>query len=225
VLILRHQKKMPRCRCGADSVHQHLLESEVNPSMGVVVNDAIQRSAIQWWNFEVIPAGGAAADVFDVSDEATAAVTSDVDSELLVHLRFAQVVHIRGISVLNKGHVALSPLQLRLFVNPPSFNGFSDAERGAPSQVLQLAPALDPQDRVVHATDAAKFRRVTNLAFYFKDSIGQVKSRIDKIVIYGEPTEELVDRKMAANVVYELRPNPADHPRVYEEEGAAVLRL
>lgn len=56
-----------------------------------------------------------------------------------------------------------------------------------------------------------RFASVSTLALYFEHSFNDLETHVLRVELYGEDTGISTTRKVATNVVYEARANPADH--------------
>lgn len=199
------------CRQGT-GLHDHLgdqFASEGIFGIGAPINEAIDLSGIQVWNCKC-----KASEVGRIFSPATLSngdpVCSDGDPELLMYVPFSTVCRVRGISIVGTTD-DFAPSQVKIFVNPVDVSGFDSVRRLRPHEEIQLAYGL-ADDRVVYRVNPGKFASTSSLVFFFDESFGNDESHLLRIDLFGENTGKTTQQKVATNIVYELRGNPADHP-------------
>ncbi|KAG5484441.1 hypothetical protein LSCM1_07810 [Leishmania martiniquensis] len=198
------------CRQGT-ALHSHVgdqLASEGVFGIGTPINDAVDLSAIQLWNSRNTPAE--AGRLFDVNQSTNEdPICSDEDQELLISAPLLSVCRIKGISVVGPASDA-APSRVKIFVNLVNVAGFSSVQRLMPQEQLQLADGAC-EDRIVYRVNAAKFSSVSSLTFFFDESFNRCETKVLRIELFGESTGKSTQQKVATNIVYEARGNPADH--------------
>lgn len=149
---------------------------------------------------------------------------SDCDDEMLLHFPFSEFTKIRGIAIIGAGS-GYSPRSCRLFKDLTSDvqqGGFSAVSRIRPQQSLNLVEtAMD--DEVVYLLEANKFMSCASVSILIDGCFSQDETHILKIIFFGDSTKMPTERKMATNVVYELRGLPSDHPEVQAEQKLGNL--
>ena len=199
--------------------HQHIqsgrLLADGSSEFGIGLNGFIDKTKVAAWNIEnplheVLP-------VLDVAGEPGPGVTSDADEEILIYLPFTEFVRIRAVSIIGPGGPT-NPSIVNFYVNSlEGSQGFDAVANMRPAETLNLVDVA-AQDEILYLLDAAKFMSVGNLTVFIKHSFGGESSTVRRIAFYGESTKLPTERKVVANVVYELRANPADHKSGEEDK-------
>lgn len=203
------------CRPGVGA-HDHLGDGFVKDGafgVGTHLNSCVELSGIQVWNS--LNNAKDAQLVFDPekSDNSTI-ISSDSDPELLISVPLTSVCHIRGIIV--KGPLSdFSPKNVKIFVNQPDINGFDSVRRLQAQETIELSQS-STDDVIIYRVNTTKFLSVGYLTFFFDHSFNDELTHLLRIELFGDDSGISRNPKVATNIVYELRANPADH-RVNEE--------
>lgn len=208
--------------CGSGCGHDHSDEREgallrQDPgAFGVALNAAIDVHKVVAWNCQETNAAVAAALNPDACRAAPPAVLrSDSDEELLIFVPFVEFVRIRGIGIIGGGE-SNSPSRCQLFANRSDVTGFDSIRRIVPCDSVELAPTSNDTE-VLYAVNATRFMNTASVTLFFDRNFGADETHVRRIIFYGTPTKELVNRPLATNVVYELRALPSDHPSGEDE--------
>jgi hypothetical protein len=181
-------------------------------SSGMVLNGFIDTHKLCCWNFAQ-PTPVVSRVVFDASVAPTPdkTVVADCDEELLMYVPFTEFVRIRGIAIIGGGS-GTGPSHVNLYANQPEMRGFDTVQRLQPHEKLELVDT-DNDSELIYLLDAGKFMSVGNLTILVAHSFSGEETHLRKILLFGESTRLPTWRPVVANVVYELRGNPADHPQ------------
>lgn len=144
-----------------------------------------------------------------------AVVRSDADEELLLFVPFSEYVRIRGIGIIGGGE-GFNPSRVKLYVNRSDVDGFDSVRRLEVADTIELAPSTT-DDEVLYAVNAVRFMSCGSVTLYIDQNYGGDETHVRGIAFYGVSNREPVNRPVATNVVYELRPNPADHPAAEDD--------
>lgn len=207
------------CRQGIGS-HDHLGDAFARDTFGIglPLNDCVDLSQIQIWNST--SNAQEAQRLFDPAQPSNVeAVCSDDDPELLLLVPLSSMCRIRGILIQGPDS-DYAPKDVKIFANQPDIRGFDSVERFQAQEELQLGKtSLD--DRIIYRLNPIKFSSVGCLCFHFQHSFNNEATHLFRIELFGENAGISTNRKLATNIVYELRPNLADHPS-HEEAHAFV---
>ena len=214
-----------RCSCHAQAGrHEHIqsgrLLADGTSPFGISLNSLIDTSKIGAWNVEnplhEVPS------VLDLKGEPGPGITSDADEEMLLYLPFTEFARIRAISIIGPGG-SESPSVVNFYCNMmEGAEGFDAVERLRPTETINLVDVAQ-QEEIVYVVDAAKWMSVGNVSVFIKHSFGGDVSNLKRLVFYGESTKLPTQRQVVTNVVYELRPNPADHKTGEEDKKGQDL--
>ena len=136
--------------------------------------------------------------------EATPAITSDGDQEILVKVKFATPVHVRRVMVIGGGDAAdggSHPRHVKVYVNREGID-FSELDEVAPAQVFSL-PLNEAGEAFIATTPPHVFTNVTAIAFFFDEnhSEGEEDTVVRYIGMQGDHTH---GRAEAVHAEYEL---------------------
>lgn len=198
------------CRQGIGN-HDHMGDGFARDGafgVGTPINDCVDLNSIQIWNS--INTSEEAQRLFDPNQtENSIPICSDDDPELLVVAPLSSVCRIRGVAIQGP-YSGYAPKQVKIFANQPDICGFDSVRRFRPQEELQLGQTSS-DDRIVYRLNAMKFSSVSCLAFFFENSFNEEETHLFRIELFGENTGVSTNPKLATNISYELRPNPADH--------------
>eukprot|EP00796_Vickermania_ingenoplastis_P012100 gene12100-8324_t len=201
------------CNCGREvGSHDHMGDGFAKDGcfgVGAPINECVDLTGIQAWNS--INSAEEAQRLFDpTKKDNSKAIVSDDDPEILFSVPLSSLCKIRGVSI--QGPCSdYAPRAVKIFANQPDICGFDSVRRLKPQEELQLAQT-STDDRIIYRLNPMKFNSVGCLAFHFEHSYGDEETHIIRIELFGENTGVSTNQKLATNVNYELRPNPADHP-------------
>ena len=217
------------CQCSRQAGrHEHVqsgqLLSDGSSQYGLCLNSSIDKSRMKAWNIANSP--GDLARILEVSANPAQnyneerGIISDADEEILLHFPFTEFVKIRAMALIGPGG-AESPSTVKMYVNRLDNaieGGFDSVQNEHPTQLINLVDtSID--DEILYLVEAAKFMGVGSVSLYIPSNFGDVdRTRLLKIAFYGEDTRIPTQRPVVANVVYEVRANPADHKNEAEEK-------
>lgn len=190
--------------------------------LGRYINSSIDLPKLQTWNIQ--QSHEEVATILDPNTkEDPTPADSDADEEILMTVQFGSFVRIKGISITGPGDSA-SPARVLLFSNRTDITGF-DAARRHKHDVELMLPNSARGEELIHKLDPVKFPNVSTMTLLFDQNWGNDETQLVRIEFFGEDSGNLVNRRLATNVVYESRANPADHPAVDEDQkhGANII--
>jgi len=135
--------------------------------------------------------------------------SSDDDPELILCIPFSTQVVLKSFCVVGGGN-GTAPSSVKIFSNRSDID-FSNVSDLQPVQQFDLAEDFKAQ--IEYPTKVHKFQNVNSLTFYFKGDGDFLQ--IDYLGLKGLGTQN--QRVRPTNLVYELRPNVADHPQTNAE--------
>jgi hypothetical protein len=172
---------------------------------------------------------GSAARVFkplsDRADKSTWLESSGGDPELLVSVPFTANVRVRAVCV-SGGADGATPSRVRLFTNREDLD-FDAANAGAPAQEVLLSHD-DPGADTWHPLRPAKFNALSSVQLHFRGTLGGGDDGADgadaRVYFIGLKGDYLGPRGAApATIVYEARPQAADHPAADDARAARTM--
>jgi hypothetical protein len=132
-----------------------------------------------------------------------------------LHVPFKTAVKLKSFCVVGGGGGS-APSHVKVFVNREDVD-FTNAEELKATQEWALAE--DDAARILYPVKANRFANISSATFFFDANAGAAFTEISYLGLYGEDTR--MQRRAAANIVFELLPNPADHKRVGDVKGVA----
>lgn len=181
--------------------------------VGAPLNSCIDLPFVQLWNAQ--STAEEARRLFDPQQENNnEPICSDADPELLFFIPLSSVCRLKGISIIGPAS-DYAPSNVKVFANPPEVRGFDSVRRLRPQEEIALAQVA-ADDRIVYRLNATKFAAVSALTLFFDHSFGEEETHLLRVELLGENLGRPTAQQVATNVVYEGRPNPADH--AVEEE-------
>ncbi len=124
----------------------------------------------------------------------------------MIHVPFAGSVKLKSFCVRGADGRAKAPAAVKMWTNRDNITP-SSASKVPCVQEWNLQ--YDEEAKVMYNTKLFKFQNVSSVTLYFPESFGKSENVIGYIGLYGEITEH--KREKALNIVYELKPNPADN--------------
>ncbi|EPY24476.1 hypothetical protein STCU_07161 [Strigomonas culicis] len=208
------------CNCGRNvGLHNHLGDvgmREGGFGIGTPLNNCVDLAFIQLWNSKNTP--NEAERIFSPkTPDNNDPISSDGDPELLILVPLSAVCRIKGVSILGPVSSA-APSKVKIFANPVEVSGFDSIRRLIPQEEIELSQ-LGGDDRIVYKLNPVKFLNVSRLVFFFEHSFDEEETEVLRIDLFGENSGKPTHDQVATNLVYEGRPNPADHQEVEEKEA------
>lgn len=191
----------------------HLLRES---GADMTLNGYIDTNKFLAWNIDAPVADSLK--VFDMSDlgNTRIEIQADADEEMLFYLPFTEFLRIRAICIVGGGS-GTGPSVVKLYANAPQMRGFDSLARLQHSDMLELVDTSD-DDELVYMLNQAKFMSVGNLTIFVEHSFSGEETRLRKIVLFGDSTNLPTTRPVVANVMYELRGNPADNKETEDDK-------
>eukprot|EP00026_Physarum_polycephalum_P019540 Phypoly_transcript_21603.p1 GENE.Phypoly_transcript_21603~~Phypoly_transcript_21603.p1 ORF type:complete len:199 (+),score=26.62 Phypoly_transcript_21603:52-597(+) len=111
-------------------------------------------------------------------------IESDCDEQLIITIRFQSTVKINSLRIFAP-ETGAAPRRIKIFANQDNA-GFEDLESLTPIQEFTLdhAQLANPLQ-----LKFVKFQNVNSFSVFVVDNLGNETSRINRIVVYGQPKE------------------------------------
>ncbi|RKP10839.1 galactose-binding domain-like protein [Thamnocephalis sphaerospora] len=143
--------------------------------------------------------------------DTTQIVESDADEQLIVTVPFTGMVKLKSILLFGPQD-ASAPAKLKVYVNRDDID-FDTVDSTQETQAWELAHGAGDVCEY-HTRRLAKFSSVRSITLFFSENFGDDVTRLSYIGFRGEWTKIPAQPIITA---YELRPNPADHKNILEE--------
>ncbi|WVQ79436.1 hypothetical protein IAT38_001534 [Cryptococcus sp. DSM 104549] len=157
---------------------------------------------------------------WDMREDDTLWVESEVDDEMIVTIPFTSSVSLRAIT-LRSGPGGHTPREMHLFRDNQGLD-FSDATSTAPTQSFDIVPQ---REGVEYQVKAAKFNSLTSLTLFFPGNTSEdgdeETTRVYYVGLRG--TYKPLPNRPGV-IVYESSANPADHKVPGVSAGGATHR-
>lgn len=198
------------CRPGIGS-HDHLGDGFARDGafgVGEPLNGCVNLERIQIWNS--LNSRHDAQKLFDPKEaENSCTISSDGDPEVLIQVPLSSVCRIRGMVI--KGPLSgFAPKHVKIYVNKPDISGFDSIRRFQAQEELELSQSSH-EDVIIYKMNPTKFLSVGCLTFFFDRSFNDELTHLLRIELFGDDLGIATNPKVATNIIYELRGNPADH--------------
>lgn len=234
----------PACDCGSQVRHLHFGGSRGGigavdaGTFGVPLNAYIDRPTVQFMNIDesrdasmgliAEPPAAAAPEVDTFSN--VRFISSSADDDLVIFLPLQEYITLKGLLVLGSGGDEM-PSMVKMYRNLSASDvqhrGFSGLAALRSDEEVTLA-LTDHAEPVLYGLRnvGLKWTQISSVLLWFQASRGGEKSTLGRVILYGDGTGKTTNPKLASNVAYELRPNPADYVGIkkpYEIDASAQL--
>lgn len=156
---------------------------------------------------------------WDMKEDDTIWLESEIDDELIVKIPFTSSVSLRSIT-LKSGPGGHTPREMHLFRDNPGLD-FSDASSSSPTQSFDVVPR---KEGVEYQVKAAKFNGLTSLTIFFPGNTADDDEETTKVYYIGLRGSWKPLPNRPGVIVYESSANPADHKVPGVNAGGATHR-
>ncbi|ODO00647.1 hypothetical protein L198_02969 [Cryptococcus wingfieldii CBS 7118] len=143
---------------------------------------------------------------WDMKEDDTIWLESEVDDELIINIPFNASISLRSIT-LKAGPAGHTPREMHLFRDNLALD-FSDASSTNPAQTFDVVPN---RAGVEYQVKAAKFNGLTSLTVFFPGNTAEDDEETTKIFYIGLRGSHKPLPNRPGAIVYESNANPADH--------------
>ncbi|KAE8542356.1 hypothetical protein D1P53_001131 [Cryptococcus gattii VGV] len=143
---------------------------------------------------------------WDMKEDDTIWLESEVDDELILKIPFTSSVSLRSIT-LKSGPGGHTPREMHLFRDNLGLD-FSDASSSSPTQSFDVVPR---KEGVEYQVKAAKFSGLTSLTIFFPGNTADDDEETTKVYYIGLRGSWKPLPSRPGIIIYESSANPADH--------------